>query len=741
MHAIRRIQKTTLLLSALVFCLSLGSTALTNPKASALNGSSFNAGHIIDDVIFTNANSMNAQDIQNFLNAKVPTCDSWGTQTYAGTTRAAYSRARNHPLPLVCLKDYYENTSTHANNLTVTDGQAVSPPAGSISAAQIIYNAAQSYNINPQVLLTTMQKEQGLVTDDWPWTNQFTTAMGYGCPDSASCNTSYYGLYNQVTNAARQFRRYLDNPNNYNYTVGNDFILYSPGGGCSGSTVTIQNAATAALYDYTPYQPNNAALSTVSDSGTGNGGDSCSSYGNRNFWWYFNNWFGSSLTNPYASAVRYGGMAVGLKTSQSFTAKIMLQNLGLNNWYDDTTASGAGQHPVHLAATGPINRDSIFAASTWYNHGRPSMTFSHVYEGNGTTLATDQHTALPGQVVEYDFTMQIPIGTNPGTYREWFQPILEGAPVWWIGGNTFTDINVQSTSFNAALTSQSSTTTVNKGSSATVFLTYKNTGNIEWYDTTGAAAVGGTVKPMHLATSNGINRDSVFGSTWINPGRPAQNFTAVYESDGTTLAANQHMASPGQIVKYDYPYTIPIGTNPGTYREWFQPILEGAPVWWIGGNTFTDINVQSTSFNAALTSQSSTTTVNKGSSATVFLTYKNTGNIEWYDTTGAAAVGGTVKPMHLATSNGINRDSVFGSTWINPGRPAQNFTAVYESDGTTLAANQHMASPGQIVKYQFTLSAAANLASGGYDESFQPILEGAPAWWMGGGATLHVTVP
>ena len=51
----------------------------------------------------------------------------------------------------------------------------------------------------------------------------------------------------------------------------------------------IQNQATAGLYLYTPYRPNAAALANLY--GTGDG---CSSYGNRNFWRMFTDWFGST---------------------------------------------------------------------------------------------------------------------------------------------------------------------------------------------------------------------------------------------------------------------------------------------------------------------------------------------------------------------------------------------------------------------------------------------------------------
>ncbi len=51
----------------------------------------------------------------------------------------------------------------------------------------------------------------------------------------------------------------------------------------------IENQATAGLYIYTPYVPNQAALNNLY--GTGDG---CSAYGNRNFWRTFTDWFGST---------------------------------------------------------------------------------------------------------------------------------------------------------------------------------------------------------------------------------------------------------------------------------------------------------------------------------------------------------------------------------------------------------------------------------------------------------------
>jgi len=242
----------------------------------------FNPGYIISDNIFTNSQTMTADQIQTFLNSKISACDTNGTlpaTEYGSTlTHAQYAATRGWSAPpYVCLKDYTAN---------------------GLSAAQIIYNTAQTYQINPQDLIVLLQKEQGLVTDTWPVSSEYRSATGYGCPDTSACDSTYYGFTNQITWSAKMFHAIMtQNPNWYTpYVVGNNYIAWNPTSSCGGTTVNVQNLATAALYNYTPYQPNQAAL----NAGYGSG-DSCSSYGNRNFFEYFSDWFGSP---QYGNLVR-----------------------------------------------------------------------------------------------------------------------------------------------------------------------------------------------------------------------------------------------------------------------------------------------------------------------------------------------------------------------------------------------------------------------------------------------------
>ena len=346
-------------LSLAVLLLVVTSSVAYPAKSLALSGTDFQGGHIIDDSIFTNANALTVADIQNFLNAKVPTCDTNGIQPSSHYnsdanryyTRAEWGALNNNPAPYTCLKDYRENITTHQNNVGNPNAQI----DGAGSAAQIIYNAGQAYKINPEVILTTLQKEQGLVTDTWPWADEYKAAMGYGCPDTAACSSKYYGFYNQVDNAAWQFRYYLEHPNAYNYWTGNNYIQYNPNGSCGGSIVNIQNPATAALYIYTPYQPNASSLKSTTDSNAGGSGDSCGAYGNRNFWWYFNTWFGSSLdgscaksannsTNTSVSFQKNGsktdyGTYIINSGSQTNCVEMHVWNSGFGTWNSHTASN------------------------------------------------------------------------------------------------------------------------------------------------------------------------------------------------------------------------------------------------------------------------------------------------------------------------------------------------------------------------------------------------------------------
>lgn len=291
----------------LILAFSIGSGDLFK-IAHAATASNFRATNIITDSVFFGSNSMATSQVQAFLNAKVPVCDTNGAQSYNGSiSRAQYGTSQGYPPPYICLKSYSQNTPS----MPAESGLCNAFNGGNRSSAQIIVDVSVACGVNPQVLIVLLQKEQSLVTDDWPWPTQYTKATGFGCPDTAPCNPSYGGFFYQVYHAARQFKKYSRDRDLFNYTAGrNNNILYNPNTSCGSSSIFIENQATAGLYNYTPYQPNAAALANLY--GTGDG---CSAYGNRNFWRMFTDWFGSTT----------GGISL-IKSSSSPT---------IYAWYDN----------------------------------------------------------------------------------------------------------------------------------------------------------------------------------------------------------------------------------------------------------------------------------------------------------------------------------------------------------------------------------------------------------------------
>lgn len=276
-----------------IFLLSFSFLYQNYQPASSLSGSQFNRGNIISDSLFYRKSSMSVATIQQFLNSKVPSCDTNGTKAHwSGGTRAAYGRSNGSPPPYYCLKSHkMSNTAKPAESGLCS----AIPSASSRTAAQIIFSISTACGIDAKVLLVMLQKEQGLITDDWPWPIQYRVAMGYDCPDSgpnysANCSDKYSGFFNQVYNAARQFKNYRKNPSSFSHRAGRvNYIQYNPNPACGEKAVYIENFATAGLYNYTPYTPNAATL----DADFGEEAP-CGAYGNKNFWWLYNIWFGNT---------------------------------------------------------------------------------------------------------------------------------------------------------------------------------------------------------------------------------------------------------------------------------------------------------------------------------------------------------------------------------------------------------------------------------------------------------------
>ncbi len=155
---------------------------------------SFNKNLLISDLVFTDYNSMGVKEIQKFLEKH----DS-------------------------ILSSYKQN---------------------GIRASEIIFNAAKKYKINPAVILTTLQKEEGLITEHSYNSYAINYAMGYHRPSSFT--DQVYGgaklLRDGYDYLAAQYGWKVSKPHK---TEDNPKYI--------DNVVIPENKATASLYLYTPY--------------------------------------------------------------------------------------------------------------------------------------------------------------------------------------------------------------------------------------------------------------------------------------------------------------------------------------------------------------------------------------------------------------------------------------------------------------------------------------------------------
>jgi len=333
---------------------------------------SFDAGNIISDGQFFDANAMSQAEIQSFLSRMVGGCQNDQ-----------------------CLDVLRVSTTSRAAN----DQCSAYSGASSEPVSAILYKVQAACGVSARVLLVTLQKEQSLVTSRAPSISTLERAMGYYCPDDPTrpgwCHPDYAGLYNQVYNAARQFQRYGTGTFTW-YPVGRvSAIQYHPDAECGSKNVLIANRATAALYYYTPYTPDAAALANMN----GVGGD-CSSYGNRNFWRFYTNWFGST----HAPAISSNDFGAGIVARDSAGALWYYQGNGVGGFRGRTQLSADMSGYRNVQGAGDIDGDGHRDLVAVDSAGKAWLVPTDGSNQIGSAVALDVEVADGTLVAPGDFT-------------------------------------------------------------------------------------------------------------------------------------------------------------------------------------------------------------------------------------------------------------------------------------------------------------------------------------------------
>lgn len=220
------------------------------------------------------------------------------------------------------IQAFLETKNSALNSMVTEDGDG-----NQKSSAEIIYQAAQTYQINPQAIIVLLQKEQGLIQNPNPTQKALDWATGYAVCDSCSLNSTkiqkYKGFGKQVDNAAGALRFYKENMEKYAYikNIGEEYTI-------NGEKIRPENYATISLYTYTPHI-----------------------LGNYNFWRIWQRYFGNPLaespndlnatiqTHYMAQIIDSAAPQLSSKENEQAWYWVEFLNIGTENWINDDLKS------------------------------------------------------------------------------------------------------------------------------------------------------------------------------------------------------------------------------------------------------------------------------------------------------------------------------------------------------------------------------------------------------------------
>jgi hypothetical protein len=681
----RRLGKGRLVLFGLLAGVA-GVLVSAKPAAAA----DYSNNNMMDDGVFENVGAMT-------VGTGSPTVDQLQTQIQAFFNGQAISIVGGRNATLSggsnCLKTYTDVEPTF-NGTSWSYG-------GSVPAARIIAETAIQWGINPEVIISTLQKEESLISgaacDGW----RYSSAMGYGCPDSGSCNPKYAGFTRQVLWGSWQLkfaeqRSYgntaWDGDGDLTYTgymtQGNrkrcdscNTFFFDGNAVLDGVNTHLDNGTTASLYSYTPHL-------------------------NQSFPGIFEGWFGSvrvptfgwSFVGQYVYTDQSKTVGSGTTGMLPFT-EVYVGVVALNT--GNTTWSNTGNNPVRLGTWGPADRTSAFC-DNW------SL-------GCTRAAAMQEASVAPGQMAHFEFWMKAPI--SPGTYVEHFNLLAEWASWMPDVGQNFT-MQVVPASYSwqevgqfaytdQTMTTGHATTGLMPGDRVYVGFVAKNTGNMTWTNNGNSRA--------QVVTTGPQNRGSNFhDSAWLAPSFAADMITPSVAPGQMGVFGWWMKASALGAFTERFSLVTANGiwfNDPGLG---FYMTVEPPTYAWqlIGQFSYTDQN---------MTAYHATTGLTPGQKVFIGFAAKNTGNLNW--------VNNGVSAVSAATTNPKDRGSAFyDASWVLANRPA--------------LMQQASVAPGQIGTFGFWINAPSS--PGAYVEHFS--LEagseavGNQAWMNDPGLNYYITV-
>ena len=421
------------------------------------NALAYNNNNVMDDGIFDNSSSMSASDI-----------DTWLNNNFGSTS--CISTAHGFAAPDV--------TGYSASSGLFSFG-------GDVSAGTVIAHTAHVYGLNPRVILSTLQKEESLVSGaSGCSTLRYSAAMGYNCPDntvlsdysgfelysingspitsvSGTCvqtqsgHQPMVGFSRQVIVASWSLKfseqrsegntswdvQLTNYPNSGNVWDNSDDPSTCYSGPMTQGFRAVCSGGPTNFYDGS-WTIDSTAIHIDT-------GATAALYrytphfsGNQSFDNIFQSWFGSVFDiyswsvlsqNTYTDSSHTAWAdSSSLAPGQKVYAIVTARNTGDTTWSNST-------NPVRLATTSPQDRTSSFC----------DMSDSPTWVSCNRAATMDEASVAPGGTATFEFWYK---PSQTGTFREYFTPVVDG--ITWmnnLGLNYFTTVNFDTSGTSTTL--------------------------------------------------------------------------------------------------------------------------------------------------------------------------------------------------------------------------------------------------------------------------------------------------
>ncbi|MEX2430203.1 MAG: peptidoglycan DD-metalloendopeptidase family protein [Patescibacteria group bacterium] len=407
-----------------------------------------------------------------------------------------------------------------------------------------------------------------------------------------------------------------------------------------------------------------------------------------------------------------------LAAGKKVNLKAYIKNTGDYSWH------AGGKHPVRLGTSRSIDRKSRFATTKrdGVPDGEQWISGSRATGLNGrldpsTNKVVGDSTIEPGQIGVFSFTIKAP-GT-PGTYREYFRPVLEGNR-WLDDFGMYFELRVLPHGFHYEWVKQENPEPVAyEHGDATTRVYLRNTGQAAW-------PTGGNVR---LGTDRSRDRKSAFkGGDWLAANR-ASTIDEVADAPG------ERVVDPGQVARFDFKVESKVKPD-GGYKEYFRPVAEGKAWFPEDYGMYVPVHVESPPYGYSVLDQrfsKDPSDAKYGEVIEAVLQVKNLGSNPWpADGTNAVRLG-TFRPQDRQSGFG----TVGGSAgWINASRAAR-ISGKVDTDGTVQSASE--INQGEVAQFKVPLRIDSALDPGSYKEYFNLVHEGK-AWMPDLGIYFPVTI-